>query len=114
MCLVRSLQHWLGGTGPRLHVADFVPDTPPLRQWAATFPWAALVTAIEHRFATRFPTRSPRGRAPPPPPLPPPDPPVPPLFPTRPPRGRAPLPIRVWVALERLKHAWGAADEDIC
>jgi hypothetical protein len=88
MCLVRSLQHWLGGTGPRLHVADFVPDTPPLRQWAATFPWAALVTAIEHRFATRFPTRSPRGRA--------------------------PLPIRVWVALERLKHAWGAADEDIC
>jgi hypothetical protein len=88
MRLVRYLQHWLGGTGPRLQVADFVPDTHPLRQWADTFPWAALVTAIEHSFATRFPTRSPRGRA--------------------------PIPIRVLVALELLKHALGASDEDIC
>jgi hypothetical protein len=78
MRLVRYLQHWLGGAGPRLQVADFVPDTHPLRQWADTFPWAALVTAIEHSFATRFPTRSPRGRA--------------------------PIPIRVLVALELLKH----------
>ena len=38
MRLVRYLQHWLGGAGPRLQVADFVPDTHPLRQWAATFP----------------------------------------------------------------------------
>ena len=52
MRLVRYLQHWLGGTGPRLHVADFVPDTHPIRQWADTFPWAALVAAIEHSFAT--------------------------------------------------------------
>lgn len=88
MRLVRSLQHWLGGAGPRLPVADCVPDTHPLRQWADTFPWAALVPAIEHSFATRFPPRSPRGRA--------------------------PLPLRVWVALELLKHALGAADEDIC
>ena len=43
MGLVRYLQHWLGGAGPRLQVADFVPDPHPLRQWADTFPWAALV-----------------------------------------------------------------------
>ena len=88
MRLVRFLQHWLSGTGPRLHVADFVPDTHPMRQWADTFPWATLVAAIEHNFAKRFPTRSPRGRA--------------------------PMPIRVLLALERLKHAVGASDEDIC
>ena len=43
MRLVRYLQHWLSGTGPRLQVTDFVPDTHPIRQWADTFPWAALV-----------------------------------------------------------------------
>ena len=31
MGLIRYLQHWLGGAGPRLQVADFVPDTHPLR-----------------------------------------------------------------------------------
>jgi hypothetical protein len=88
MRLVRYLQHWLSGTGPRLQVADFVPDTHPIRQWADTFPWATLVAAVEHSFATRFPTRSPRGRA--------------------------PIPIRVLLALELLKHEVGASDEDIC
>ena len=88
MRLVHSLQHWLCGTGTRLHVADFVPDTHPLRQWADTFPWAALVAAVEHSFDTRFPKRSPRGRA--------------------------PVPIRVLLALELLKHEVGASDEDIC
>jgi hypothetical protein len=88
MRLVRSLQHWLGGAGPRLHVADFVPDTHPIRQWADTFPWAALVAAVEHSFAQRFPKRSPRGRA--------------------------PIPIRVLLALELLKHELGASDEAIC
>src|SRR6516165_8116787 len=88
MRLVRYLQHWLGGAGPRLHVADFVPDTHPIRQWADTLPWAALVAAVEHSFAQRFPKRSPRGRA--------------------------PIPIRVLVALELLKHELGASDEDIC
>ena len=62
MRLVRSLQHWLSGGGPRLQVTDIVPETHPLRQWADTFPWPALVAAIEHSFATRFPKRSPRGR----------------------------------------------------
>ena len=88
MSLVRYLQHWLSGTGGPLHVADFGPDTHPIRQWADTFPWAALVAAIEHSFAQRFPPRSPRGRR--------------------------PVPIRVLLALELLKHELGGADEDIC
>jgi hypothetical protein len=88
MGLVGYLQHWLRGTGTPLHVTDFVPDTHPIRQWAETFPWAALVAAVEHSFATRFPKRSPRGRA--------------------------PIPIRVLVALELLKHELGASDDDIC
>ena len=41
MRLLRYLQHWLSGQGPRLQVADFVPETHPIRQWADTFPWAA-------------------------------------------------------------------------
>jgi hypothetical protein len=88
MGLVRYLQHWLSGTGAPLHVADFVPDTHPIRQWADTFPWAALVAAIEHSFAQRFPPRSPRGRR--------------------------PVPIRVLLALELLKHELGGSDEDLC
>ena len=88
MRLVRYLQHCLSGTGVPLHVADFVPDTHPIRQWADTFPWAALVAAIEPSFAQRFPPRSPRGRR--------------------------PVPIRVLLALELLKHELGGSDEDIC
>src|SRR5229473_5352410 len=88
MRLLRYLQHWVSGTGLPLHVADFVPDTDPIRQWADTFPWTALVAAIEHRFAQRFPKRSPRGRA--------------------------PIPTRVLLALELLKHEVGASDEAIC
>jgi hypothetical protein len=42
MPILRCLQHWLTGRGPCLQVADFVPETHPLRQWAETFPWAAL------------------------------------------------------------------------
>jgi hypothetical protein len=38
MRLVRYLQHWLSGTGTRLQVTDFVPETDPIRQWADTFP----------------------------------------------------------------------------
>ena len=60
----------------------------PIRQWADTFPWAALVSAIEQSFDTRFPKKSPRGRR--------------------------PVPIRVLFALELLKHELGASDEDIC
>ena len=88
MRFVRYLQHWLSGTGARLHVTDFVPESHPIRQWADTFPWAALVSAIEQSFDTRFPRPSPRGRR--------------------------PVPIRVLFALELLKHELGASDEDIC
>jgi len=88
MRLARFLQHWLSGTGSRLHVTDFVPEPHPIRQWADTFPWAALVSAIEHSFQKRFPTTSPRGRR--------------------------PVPIRVLFALELLKHELGASDEAIC
>jgi hypothetical protein len=65
-----------------------VPETHPIRQWADTFPWAALVSAIEQSFDTRFPKQAPRGRR--------------------------PVPIRVLFALELLKHELGASDEDIC
>jgi len=88
MRLVRYLQHWLSDTGTPLQVTDFVPKTHPIRQWAETFPWAALVSAIEQSFATRFPPKSPRGRR--------------------------PVPIRVLFALELLKHELGASDDDIC
>lgn len=88
MHLFRYLQHWLTGHGTSLQVADFVPKTHPLRQWADTFPWAALVAAIEYSFAQRFPKDSTRGR--------------PPVSP------------RVLLALELLKHEVGASDEAIC
>jgi hypothetical protein len=88
MRLVRFLQHWLSGTGTRLPVTDFVPASHPLRQWADTFPWAALVHAIEQSFAQHFPKKS--------------------LC------GRQPVPIRVLFALELLKHELGASDEEIC
>ena len=88
MRLFRHLQHWLSGHGQRLQVADFVPVTHPIRQWADTFPWAALVAAIDHSFAQRFPKDSTRGRRP-----------------------RSP---RVWLAWEWLKPEVGASDEAIC
>ena len=88
MRLVHFLQHWLSGTGPRLHVTDFVPESHPIRQWAETFPWAALVSAIEQSFQQRFPTTFNCGRR--------------------------SVPLRVLFALELLKHELGASDEDIC
>jgi len=88
MRVVRYLQHWLGGTGARLQVTDFVPVMHSIRQWADTFSWAALVSAIEQSFATRFPQQSPCGRR--------------------------PVPLRVLFALELLKHALGASEEDSC
>jgi hypothetical protein len=88
MRFVHYLQYWLGGTGAHLQVTDFVPVMHPIRQWADTLPWAALVRAIEQSFDRRFPKQSPRGRR--------------------------PVPIRVLFALELLKHERGASDEDIC
>ena len=88
MRLLRHLQHWLTGCGLRLQVADFVPDTHPIRQWAETFPWAALVVAIERSVAQRFP------------------------HPTN--RGRPGVSTRVLLALELLKQELSCADEQIC
>ena len=88
MGLLCHLQHWLTGTGRPLRVADFVPESHPVRQWADTFPWTARVAAVERNFARRFPT------------------------PTA--RGRAPVATRVLVALELLKHELHCSDEQIC
>ena len=88
MQIVRYLQHWLTGRGPCLPVGDFVPETHPLRQWADTLPWAALVAAVDRSFAQCFPKRTTRGRP--------------------------PISTRVVLALELLKHALGCSDEQIC
>jgi transposase len=88
MPILRYLQHWLTGRGPCLQVADFVPETHPLRQWAETFPWAALVAAVDRSFAQRFPK------------------------PTA--RGRPPVSTRVLLALELLKQELVCSDAQIC
>ena len=88
MSLLRHLQHWLTGPGRPLAVADFVPETHPLRQWADTFPWAALVAAVDRNFTQRFPTSTARGRA--------------------------SVATRVLLALELLKHELHCSDEQIC
>jgi Transposase domain (DUF772) len=88
MKLFRDLQHWLTGRGPCLQVADFVPETHPLRQWAEMFPWAALVAAADRSLAQRFPKLTTRGRP--------------------------PISTRVVLALELLKQEVGCSDEHIC
>jgi Transposase domain (DUF772) len=88
MRLLRHLQHWLTGRGLQIAVAEFVPESHPLRQWADTFPWVALVAAVERNFAQRFPT------------------------PTA--RGRVAVATRVLLALELLKHELHCSDEQIC
>ena len=88
MRLLRPLQQWLTGHGTRLQVVDGVPSMPPLRQWAAPVPWAALVAAIERSCAQRFPPHATRGR--------------PPVSP------------RVLLALEWLTQAVGASDDALC
>lgn len=88
MRLIRHLQHWLGGSGPCLQVANAVPTTHSIRQWADTFSWVELVEAVDQSFARRFPKRSTKGRR--------------------------PISTRVLLALELLKHEVGASDEAIC
>ena len=88
MQLLRYLQQGLTGRGPCLQVADFVPETHPIRQWADTLPWAVLVAAIDRLFAQSFPQ------------------------PTA--RGRPPVSTRVFLALALLKHALACSDAHIC
>lgn len=89
MGILRSLQHWFIGRGPHLQTAEFVPETHPIRLWAAPFPWDAMVQAVEHSCARRFPKK-------------------------RPPGGRPPGSPRVLLALELLQHEVGASDDDVC
>ena len=63
MRIVRYLQHWLTGCGLCLQVGDFVPEPHLLRQWADTFPCAALVAAVDAKIAQRFPAQDGGGRA---------------------------------------------------
>ena len=88
MRLFRQLQQWLTGTGRPLSVADLVPEPHPVRQWADTVPWAALVAAIDQPVAPHFPP------------------------PTA--RGRAPVATRVLLGLELLKPELPCSDEQIC
>ena len=88
MHLFRHLQHWLGGIGPSLQVADFVPDSHPIRLWAETFPWDEFVSAVELSFERRFPKKSARGRP--------------------------GVHVRVLLALELLKNELTCSDEAIC
>ena len=88
MRIVRHLQHWLTGQGPRICVADFVPQTHPIRRWSDTFPWAAWVEAIQASFARRFPAPSNRGRS--------------------------AISVRVLLALELLKAETQSSDEQMC
>jgi hypothetical protein len=69
-------------------VAAFVPATHRIRHWADTFPWGALVAAVERSCAQRLPK------------------------PTT--RGRPPISTRVLLAVALLKHEWSCSDEQIC
>lgn len=88
MSIIRQLQHWLSGNGPRLRVNDFVPLDNPLRLWADTFPWSEMTKAIEQSFQRRFPKNT---------------------F-----QGRFPVSSRVLLALEMLKHELTSSDEQVC
>ena len=89
MGILRHLQHWCIGRGCHLQPIAFVPETHPIRLWADTFPWDAMVQAVEQSFARRFPKKRPTG-------------------------GRPPVSPRVLLALELLKHELGESDEDVC
>ena len=89
MGILHHLQHWLSGQGFQLQTAVFVPETHPIRLWADTFPWDAMVKAVGQSFEQRFPKKRPKG-------------------------GRAPVSPRVLLALELLKHELSESDEGIC
>lgn len=83
----RYRQHGLTGRGPCLQVADFVPETHPIRPWAQTFSWEAFIAAVDRSFAQRFP----RART----------------------RGRPPVATRVLWALELLKQELAGSDDQL-
>jgi hypothetical protein len=89
MGIRRYLQHWCTGRGVYLQTAAFVPATHPIRQWADTFPWEAMVQAVTQSLTRRFPKQRPTG-------------------------GRPSVSPRVLLALELLKHEVGESDADVC
>jgi len=64
MGILRHLQHWVMGRGPHLQTAEFVPETHPIRQWADTFPWDAMVHTVEPSLTRRFPKKRPTADLP--------------------------------------------------
>lgn len=88
MGIVRHLQHWLGGKGPRINVRDFVPKDHYLRLWADTFPWEKMVEAVDASITRRFPKETAQGRS--------------------------PVSTRVLLTLELLKAELHCSDEQIC
>lgn len=88
MGTIRQLRHWLKGQGSRINVCEFVPQTHPLQQWADTFPWPALVEAVDRSIALRFPKQTDRGRP--------------------------SVSTRVLLGLELLKAELNCSDEQIC
>jgi len=88
MGIVRQLQHWWSGRGPRIRVGDFVPKDHYLRLWADTFPWQKMVEAVQASFARRFSKETAQGRP--------------------------GISVRVLLALEVLKAELACSDEDIC
>ena len=88
MGIVRQLQHWLGGKGPRLVVSDFVPGDHPLRLWADTCPWGPMVEAVDQDLDPPSAEETTRGRP--------------------------GVSTRVLLALELLKAELSCSDEQIC
>ena len=88
MGIVRHLQHWLGGQGPRILVHDFVPQDHYLRLWADTFPWENMVESVDASIARRFLRETAQGRP--------------------------SVSTRVLLALELLKAELNCSDEQIC
>lgn len=64
MGILRHLPHWVTGGGLHLQTTEFVPVTHPIRLWADTFPWEAMVEAVAQSFARRFPKKRPMAGGP--------------------------------------------------
>jgi len=88
MGIVRQLQHWWSGRGPRIQVGDFVPKDHYLRLWSDTFPWQKMVEVVQASFARRFSKETAQGRP--------------------------GISVRVLLALEVLKAELACSDEDLC
>jgi hypothetical protein len=55
MRLLRHLQHWLSGQGPRLHVADVVREAIPFVSRPIHFPGRSWSTPLKNTWPSAFP-----------------------------------------------------------